>query len=402
MRTLRMASQALKAMKENKVRSFLMMLGVIIGVATLTIITSSVMGARSQVMSRVERFGLDQIMIMAGAGRKPGVPQPTPTTLRIEDANAMLSELSNVKDVTPQINRRDIPIKYQNKNSYAVMVATNPNWPEIWNTQAENGRFFNETEVSRLARVAVIGQTLVNDLFGGEDPVGKQISVANNPFEIIGVLEKKGASPMGLDLDSRLIIPITTGMKRVFNQDYITNIKLVVNDASKITDTGNDVKMLLRERHNLAPGVEDDFTIVTPTLVMALASKVSSTFNIFLILISLVSLVVGAVVIANIMFISVNERKAEIGIRRAVGATRRDILSQFLIESVTVSALGGIIGGVLGIVSLKLLSMFTKMQSGDIMAPLLIAIACAIVVGLLAGIQPAKKASGLDPIEALK
>lgn len=402
MRTLRMASQALKAMKENKVRSFLMMLGVIIGVATLTIITSSVMGARSQVMARVERFGLDQIMIMAGAGRKPGVPQPTPTTLRIEDANAMLSEVSNVKDVTPQINRRDIPIKYQNKNSYAVMVATNPNWSEIWNTQAENGRFFNETEVSRLARVAVIGQTLVNDLFEGEDPVGKQISVANNPFEVIGVLEKKGSSPTGMDLDSRLIIPITTGMKRVFNQDYITNIKLVVNDVSKIGDTGNDVKMLLRERHNLAPGVEDDFTIVTPTLVMALASKVSSTFNIFLILISLVSLVVGAVVIANIMFISVNERKAEIGIRRAVGATRRDILSQFLIESVTVSTLGGIIGGILGIVTLKLLSMFTKMQSGDILAPLLIAIACAIVVGLLAGIQPAKKASGLDPIEALK
>ena len=397
-----MASQALKAMKENKVRSFLMMLGVIIGVATLTIITSSVMGARSQVMARVERFGLDQIMIMAGAGRKPGVPQPTPTTLKIEDANAMLSEVSNVKDVTPQINRRDIPVKYQNKNSYAVMVATDPNWSEIWNTQAENGRFFNETEVSRLSRVAVIGQTLVNDLFEGEDPVGKQISVANNPFEIIGVLEKKGASPTGLDLDSRLIIPITTGMKRVFNQDYITNIKLVVNDASKISDTGNDIKMLLRERHNLAPGVEDDFTIVTPTLVMALASKVSSTFNIFLVLISLVSLVVGAVVIANIMFISVNERKAEIGIRRAVGATRRDILSQFLIESVTVSALGGLIGGLIGIVTLKLLSMFTKMQSGDIMAPLLIAIACALVVGLLAGIQPAKKASNLDPIEALK
>lgn len=402
MRTLRMASQALKAMRENKVRSFLMMLGVIIGVATLTIITSSVMGARSQVMARVERFGLDQIMIMAGAGRKPGVPQPTPTTLKIEDANAMLSEVSNVKDVTPQINRRDIPVKYQNKNSYAVMVAANPNWSEIWNTQAENGRFFNETEVSRLARVAVIGQTLVNDLFESEDPVGKQISVANNPFEIIGVLEKKGASPTGMDLDSRLIIPITTGMKRVFNQDYITNIKLVVNDASKISDTGNDIKMLLRERHNLAPGVEDDFTIVTPTLVMALASKVSSTFNIFLILISLVSLVVGAVVIANIMFISVNERRAEIGIRRAVGATRRDILSQFLIESVTVSALGGIIGGILGIVTLKLLSTFTKMQSGDIIAPLMIAIACAIIVGLLAGIQPAKKASSLDPIEALK
>lgn len=402
MRMLRMASQAFKAMKENKVRSFLMMLGVIIGVATLTIITSSVLGARSQVMARVERFGLDQIMIMAGAGRKPGVPQPTPTTLKIEDANAMMSEVSNVKDVTPQINRRDIPIKYQNKNSYAVMVAANPNWSEIWNTQAENGRFFNDTEVSRLARVAVIGQSLVKDLFEDEDPVGKQISVANNPFEVIGVLEQKGASPAGLDLDSRIVIPLTTGMKRVFNQDYITNIKVVVTDASRIGDTTNDVKMLLRERHNLAPGVEDDFTIITPTLVMALASKVSSTFNIFLILISLVSLVVGAVVIANIMFISVNERKSEIGIRRAVGATRKDILSQFLIESVTVSALGGILGGVLGLVSLKLLSSFTKMQSGEILAPLVIAVVCAIIVGLLAGIQPAKKAASLDPVQALQ
>lgn len=353
-------------------------------------------------MARVERFGLDQIMIMAGAGRKPGVPQPTPTTLKIEDANAMMSEVSNVKDVTPQINRRDIPIKYQNKNSYAVMVAANPNWSEIWNTQAENGRFFNDTEVSRLARVAVIGQSLVKDLFEDEDPVGKQISVANNPFEVIGVLEQKGASPAGLDLDSRIVIPLTTGMKRVFNQDYITNIKVVVTDASRIGDTTNDVKMLLRERHNLAPGVEDDFTIITPTLVMALASKVSSTFNIFLILISLVSLVVGAVVIANIMFISVNERKSEIGIRRAVGATRKDILSQFLIESVTVSALGGILGGVLGLVSLKLLSSFTKMQSGEILAPLVIAVVCAIIVGLLAGIQPAKKAASLDPVQALQ
>jgi putative ABC transport system permease protein len=397
-----MASQALQAMRENKVRSFLMMLGVIIGVATLTIISSSVMGARNLVMARVERFGLDQIMVMAGAGRKPGVPQPTPTTLKVEDTNAILSEISNVKDVTPQINRRDVPIKYQNRNSYAVMVATNPNWSEIWNTQAENGRFFNDTEVSRLSRVAVIGQTLASELFEGDDPVGKQIAVANNPFEVIGVLEKKGSSPTGMDLDSRIIIPLTTGMKRVFNQDYITNAKIVVEDASRMSDTVNDVKMLLRERHNLAPGVEDDFTIVTPTLIMALASKVSSTFNIFLILISLVSLVVGAVVIANIMFISVNERKAEIGIRRAVGATRRDILSQFLIESVTVSALGGIIGGLLGILTLTGLSSFTSIKSGAIIAPLTIAIISAIIVGLLAGIQPARKASRMDPIEALK
>lgn len=402
MKIIRMSAQAFRSMRDNKVRSFLMMLGVIIGVATLTTIVSSVLGARSQVMSRVERFGLDQIMVMAGAGRKPGVPQPTPTTLKIEDANSILSEISNVKDVCPQINRRDIPIKYQNKNSYAILIAANTNWAEIWNTQIPNGRFFNDSEVSRLNRVAVIGQSLVNELFDGEDPVGKQIILANNPFEVIGVLEKKGASPTGLDLDSRIIVPISTGMKRVFNQDYITNIKIVVSDVNQMTDTVNDVKMLLRERHNLAPGVEDDFTIVTPTLIMALASKVSSTFNIFLILISLVSLFVGAVVIANIMFISVNERKAEIGIRRAVGATRNDILTQFLIESVTVSFLGGIIGGLSGIVTVILLSHLMKMHFGALATPLVISIACAILVGLVAGIQPARKASYTDPIEALK
>jgi len=402
MRLLRMGRQALTAMAENRIRTFLMMLGVIIGVATLTTIASSVLGARSEVMERVEKFGLDQIMIMAGAGRKPGVPQPTPTTLRVEDAQAMLSEVSNVKDVTPQINRRDFPVKFGNKNSYALLLAANPNWSSVWNTLTVAGRFISEEDVSRLARVAVIGPTIVKELYEGEDPIGKQIMVNNNPFEIIGIIEARGTSPTGLDLDSRVVIPLTTGQKRVFNQDYLFMIKIVLKDPSKMAQSVKDIQALLRERHNLPTGVEDDFTVVTPSQVMAIASKVSTTFTLFLLLISGISLIVGAIVIANIMFIAVNERRAEIGIRRAVGATKRDIMAQFLIESVSIATIGGIIGIIIGLLGLKTLSAFMKLPATVIWQPILLSFLSAILVGLLAGIQPARKAASMDPIEALR
>jgi len=149
MRTLRLSTQALRAMAENKTRTFLMMLGVIIGVATLTVIASSVLGARAEVMSKVEKWGLDQIMVMAGSGRKPGVPQSVPTTLRVEDAQAMMSEIANVKDVSPQINRRDFPVKYGNKSTYSVLIAGNPNWPSVWSTPPEAGRFFSEEDTGK-------------------------------------------------------------------------------------------------------------------------------------------------------------------------------------------------------------------------------------------------------------
>lgn len=401
MRMLRVIKQALNAMVENKIRTFLMMLGVIIGVATLTLIASSVIGARADVMGKVEKWGFDQIMIIAGAGRKPGVPQPIPTTLRVEDAQAMMSEIENVKDVSPQINRRDFPAKYGNKSAYGVLVAANPNWSSVWNTTAENGRFLSEDDSSKLARVVVIGRTIQRDLFEDEDPVGKQIILGTNPFEVIGVLEPRGTAAVGVDMDSRMIIPLSTGQKRVFNQDYLLMIKVVLHDASQMTVSVEDVRALLRERHHLQSGVEDDFTIVTPTQVMNIASKLSSTFSIFLVLVSGISLIVGAIVIANIMFIAVNERRSEIGIRRAVGARKRDILLQFLFESVSVATIGGILGIILGLAGLKLLSGFMKMPSAILWQPIVLALFSAIIVGLLAGIQPAKKAANLNPIDAL-
>jgi len=397
-----MSRQALGAMTDNKTRTLLMMLGVVVGVATLTVISSSVIGARAEVMGRVEKWGVDQIMIMAGAGRKPGVPQPIPTTLRIEDGQAMLSEIDNVKDFSPQINRRDFPVKSGNKSTYGILLAANPNWASVWNTPPETGRFLTSEDSGRLARVAVIGKTIVRDLFEDEDPVGKQILLGNNPFEVLGVLEPRGTAPTGMDLDSRIVIPLSTGQKRVFNQDYLFMIKVVLHDASKLSQTVEDVRALLRERHNLPTGVEDDFTIVTPTMVMNLASKLSSTFSLFLILVSGISLIVGAIVIANIMFIAVNERRSEIGIRRAVGARKGDILAQFLLEAVGVATVGGVVGIVLGLIGLKALSGFMKLPATIMWQPIVLALLSAIVVGLVAGMQPAKKAAKLNPIDALR
>lgn len=402
MRILRMGKQALSAMLENKTRTFLMMLGVIIGVATLTVIASSVLGARAEVMGKVEKWGLDQISVMAGSGRKPGVPQAIPTTLRVEDAQAMMSEIANVKDVSPQINRRDFPVKYGNRSSYGLLVAANPNWSSVWSTPPEIGRFLTDEDTGRLARTAVIGKTIQNDLFEGEDPVGKQILLANNPFEVIGVLEARGTAATGMDMDSRIVIPLSTGQKRVFNQDYLFMIKIVLHDPSMMSQTVEDVRALLRERHNLQTGLEDDFTIVTPTQVMKIASKVSTTFSLFLLLVTGISLLVGAIVIANIMFIAVNERKAEIGIRRAVGARKRDILIQFLMEAVGVAAIGGILGIIVGLIGLKALSGFMKLPTAIMWEPIALALLSAIMVGLLAGMQPAKKAANLNPIDALR
>jgi putative ABC transport system permease protein len=401
-RMLRMGRQAMNAIATNRTRTVLMMLGVVIGVATLTVIASSVIGARAEVLARVEKFGLRQIGVIAGAGRKPGVPQPVCTSLRLEDAQAMLSEIAGVKDVCAEIVRTDFPVKCGNKNIYATIMAASSSWASMWGAGLETGRFLSQEDDVYRARVAVIGRTVHRDLFEYKDPLGKRILINNNPFEVIGVLESRGTSPRGDDLDNQIVIPVSTGQKRVFRQDYLFAVKVELKDSPDMSRTVNDVRDLLRERHNLRDGVEDDFTIVTPTLIMSMMSSLSTTFSLFLLLVSGISLVVGAIVIANIMFMAVNERRAEIGLRRAVGARKRDILTQFLLEAVSVAAAGGALGVVLGLTGLKLLSGYMKLPATIMWQPIVVGLVSAIVVGLLAGIQPAKKAANSHPIEALR
>ena len=314
----------------------------------------------------------------------------------------MLSEIPNVKDVCAEIVRTDFPVKYGNRNIYATIIAASSSWASMWGSGLETGRFLSQEDDVYRARVAVIGGTVHRDLFEYKDAVGKRILINNNPFDVIGVLEPRGTSPRGDDLDNQIVIPVSTGQKRVFHQDYLFAVKVELKDSSDMSRTVNNVRDLLRERHNLRDGVEDDFTIVTPTLIMSMMSGLSTTFSLFLILVSGISLVVGAIVIANIMFMAVNERRAEIGLRRAVGARKSDILTQFLLEAVCVATTGGALGVVVGLIGLKILSGYMKLPAAIMWQPIALGLVSAIVVGLLAGVQPAKKAANSHPIEALR
>ena len=403
MKTERAIKESLKGLGRNKTRTFLMMLGIIIGIATLTIIVSAILGAKSNVMEKVAKFGLDQVAVFAGAGKVVGVPQDVPvTTLKIEDGEAILSEVKNVKDVAPAFQTRALPLKSATSNTDSTVVSTTPSWAEVWDTPAVAGEFVNEEDLSTMARVAVIGQTVVKELFGNEDPVGKQIYIRGVPFTVKGVLQAKGISASGLDMDGRTVIPLTTGLKRIFNKDYITQIKVKLRDPSKMAVTVQDIKHLLRERHNLQAGAEDDFTITTPTQITEIATQVSTALSLFLIVISVISLIVGGIVVGNIMLISVGERKQEIGLRRALGARKKDILTQFLFESVAVTVFGGLVGVIFGLAGGKLLSLFTKLSMAVSWEPFVLAFIFSGLVGVLAGISPARRAASLDPVEALR
>jgi putative ABC transport system permease protein len=403
MKTERAVKESLKGLGRNKVRTFLMMLGIIIGITTLTIIVSAILGAKSDVMGKVAKFGLDQISINAGAGKIIGVPQDTPvTTLKLEDANAILSEVKNIKALSPQLNTRALPVKSPNGNTESTIIATAPEWAEVWDTAAAAGEFINEEDVSSIARVAVIGQTAAKELFGSEDPVGKQIRIRELPFTVKGVLQAKGTSPSGQDMDNRIIIPLTTAQKRLLNRDYIGSIKVVLRTPAKMGETVEDITHLLRERHNLQAGVPDDFTFITPIQVTQVATQVSTALSLFLIVISGISLIVGGIVVGNIMLISVGERKREIGLRRALGARKKDILAQFLFESIAVTVSGGLLGVILGLGGGKILSLFTKLSMAVSWEPFVLAFLFSGLVGVLAGISPAKRAASLDPVEALR
>ena len=403
MKTERTIKESLKGLGRNKTRTFLMMLGIIIGITTLTIIVSAILGAKSNVMEVVAKFGLDEIMVSAGAGRVMGVQQDVPvTTLKLEDSEAILSEVKNVKGVAPSINTRAMPLKSANGNTEATVIATIPQWVDVWEWYARLGEFITDEDLASLAKVSVIGQTVAKELFGNEDPVGKQIHIRGVPFIVKGVLEAKGVGPMGTDLDNRVLIPLTTGQKRLLNREHLSQIKVKLRDPRNMKSTVEEIRQLLRERHNLQAGVEDDFSFVTPKQVTEVATEVSTALSLFLIVISAISLIIGGIVVGNIMLISVGERKREIGLRRALGARKKDILTQFLFESIAVTVSGGLLGVILGLAGGKILSLFTKLSMVISWEPFALAFLFSGLVGVLAGISPAKRAASLDPVEALR
>jgi putative ABC transport system permease protein len=404
MKTGRVLKVAFKGLGRNKLRTFLMMIGIVIGITALTLVVSAGLGAQDRVMERVKKFGLESMMVFAGAGREMGQPtagQPA-TSLKLEDAVAMKQEIRAIADIAPFNQKRQAEVKFQDKSTTTMVFGVTPSWAPVWDWDAAEGDFITDEDLTSLARVCVLGPTVKRELFGAANPIGGQLRIGNVQFEIKGVMQAKGTSPAGGDMDNRIYIPLSTLMRRVTNVDYISAIKVRLTTARDMDKTAASIQALLRERHKLGPGTPDDFTITTPTEVTKMAEKVAGTFNIFLALVAAISLIAGGVVVANIMLISVNERRKEIGLRKAVGALRKDIMLQFLYEATAVTLTGGVIGIVLGAIGAKILEAITQMPMSISWESVALGVVFSSLVGIVAGLQPAKKAAALQPIEAMR
>lgn len=395
---------AMRAIGMNKMRAFLMMLGVIIGITTLTVIVSVGKGASAKVMKTVQNFGANAVMVFAGGGKVMGPPDEKTNTLTLEDAQAVMQEVKGIRSMDTALLRLGRTVKYEENNTNTVIYGGTTNYGDAWEWSVESGDYFTEEDMASMARVAVLGKTVVNELYGSTDPIGTNIKIENVNFKVVGVLASRGTSPMGMDMDSRIVIPYTTASRRVFNTPYINLIRMAVVDTNQVDKIENDVAALLKERHHIQAGFPEDYRVRGSSSVSKMAKGMMGTLNLFLGLVSLISLVVGGVVVMNIMLISVGERVKEIGLRRAVGARKKDIRNQFLIESALITLMGGIVGVIVGLVVAVLLPIMSKGKMPAMLSwePFVLGFVFSVLVGILAGIHPAKKAAEMDPVIALK
>lgn len=385
----------------NKMRSILTMLGIIIGVAAVIALVSIGNGVKQDIQNSISSLGSNLLMVMPGAPRTPGVRPSAGSmkSLKVSDYEA-ISKLDGVKAASPMTNGSYVVI-YQNKNWTTSVSGVSYNYLDVNNWSMKSGRFLSEKNVQNRERVAVVGKTVVKYLFGDEDPVGAEIRVKNIPFRIIGVLNSKGSGAMGNDQDDMVIIPYTTAMERVEGVDYLRMIYVVGKDENGIDRLQSDIENLLRVRHGIKDTNLDDFNIQNMNSIMETMEETTGTLTLFLGAVAAISLVVGGIGIMNIMLVSVTERTREIGVRKALGATYSVIVTQFLIEAVVISLMGGIIGIILGIGSSKLIGMASGMSTVISIPTIVMSFAFSMAIGLIFGIYPARKAAKLNPIDAL-
>ncbi len=398
----RIISVSLKELLKYKMRTFLMMLGIMIGIATLTVILVVGKGVQKKIMKGLLNFGHNTIMVMAGGGKMIGPPEEIATTLTMGDAKAIKETINGIRYIAPYIQKRGQNVIYDNKNTTVNVMGVPPEWKDAWQWYPEKGDFISGEDNSLLSKTCVLGQTVVRELFDNQNPIGETVRIKNINFKVIGTLKERGAGPMGTDMDNRILVPLSTAKRRLFNISYINTIRISVESLSMVEAVTKEVKNVLRERHHIMPPAEDDFMIKNATSISKMVKDVSGTLTTFLGLLSLISLAVGGIVIANIMFVSVNERGKEIGVRRAFGATVKDIMKQFLGEALIVTISGGIIGTIIGIIVSIGLSMFKEIPVVVSWQPFALAIVFSGIVGIAAGIKPARRAAALNPVDAIR
>ena len=399
---------SLSSLRVNLLRSFLTSLGIIIGVGAVIIMVAVGAGAESRVERLIQSIGANVIMVLPGAKRSRGVRMAAGSiiTLTEEDAAAIARDVDGVNVAAPSV-RGSAQVVHSNENWSTLIYGITPDYMIARNWTIGGGRMFGSHEVRNASKVAVIGQTLVDKLFAGGNPLGSTIRIKRVPFLVIGVLKAKGRTPWGRDQDDLIFTPLSTAKKRVLGGrkikgNIVTAITLQAADGSVLDDVVADTTQLLRQRHKLKPGAPDDFSVRNIASYVNMRQESSRVMTLLLASVAAISLIVGGIGIMNIMLVSVTERTREIGVRMAVGARGRDVMVQFVIEAITLSLIGGLIGVGLGIGGTILISNLAGWPALIQPQAIALAVAFSAAVGVFFGFYPARKAARLDPIEALR
>jgi putative ABC transport system permease protein len=403
LRTALTALTALRALRRNKLRSSLTALGIIIGVFAVVAMVALGNGTRASIESQVAGLGQNMLIVSAGSRRSGGVNSGvgSASALTLEDAEALRREVPDVVAASPEVNTTAQAIA-NGRNWSTTIAGEAPEYLVIRDWAVASGSMFTDREVRSAAKVAVLGDKTAHELFGVLDPVGQTVRVSNMPFVIIGVLASKGSGVGGQNQDDRVVIPYTTAMKRITGDKYLRQVYLQIGVAERIPIAQDQIKRLLRQRHRLLPGADDDFTIFNQQEIQDTVNTVTSTLTLLLGAIAGLSLVVGGIGIMNIMLVSVTERTREIGIRISVGAQPGDIRIQFLIEAITLSLLGGLVGVLLGVGMTRLIAAASTFKPIVTMGSIVLAFSVSFSIGVFFGFYPARRASLLDPIDALR
>ena len=393
----------IKALLNNKMRCFLTMLGIIIGVASVIAMLAIGNGSKQSIRSEIGSMGSNMIMVSPGNGRFGGVRQSGSSmqTLKLSDYESIVLQSSYVDKITPMVNASGQAIKGAN-NTPTTIYGVNEQYLDIRGYEIASGSCFTESDILHAAKVCVAGQTVVKELFpDGTNPIGQTIRFNKIPMKIIGVLESKGSNSMGQDQDDLLIAPYTTVQKRILAINYIQGITCSALSEEYSDQAIDEITKILQTNHNIRIGQENDFNVRSQQEMMETLSSVMDMLTMLLAAVAGISLIVGGIGIMNIMYVSVTERTREIGLRMSIGAKGRQIMLQFLIESIIISVAGGIIGVLLGVVASKVIAMFGTATAVSTFSIVLSFLVC-VVTGVFFGWYPARKAANLNPIDALR